>query len=77
MGPDFEIDEVRSTADRLDGFGVPYEKVNYCKQQGSADSRISESLRHFPSHDPRFWALIAVAARSQKVEMYHVKNRRL
>ena len=46
-------------------------------EQGSADSRISESLRLSPCHDPRFWALIAVAACSQKVDVYHVKNRRL
>jgi hypothetical protein len=46
-------------------------------QQGSADSRVSESLRLSPCHDPRFWALIAVAACPQKVDVYHVKNRRL
>ena len=45
--------------------------------QGSADSRISESLRLSPCHGPRFWALIAVAALSQKVDVYHVRNRRL
>jgi len=35
-------------------------------EQGSADSRISESLRLSSCHDPRFWVLIAVAAGSQK-----------
>jgi hypothetical protein len=46
-------------------------------KQGSADSRISESLRLSPCHNPQFWALVAVAAYSQKVDVYHVKNRRL
>jgi hypothetical protein len=40
-------------------------------------SRISESLRLSPCHNLQFWALIAVAAFSQKVDFYHVKNRRL
>jgi hypothetical protein len=48
-----------------------------CLEQGSADSRISESLRLSPWHGPRFWASIAAAACSQKVDVYHVKNRRL
>jgi hypothetical protein len=46
------------------------------EELGSADSRISERLRLFPCHDPRFWALIAVAVCSQKVDVYHVKSRR-
>src|SRR2546425_12137547 len=46
-------------------------------EQGSADSRISESLRLSPCHDPRFWALIAAAACPQKLDVYRVKNRRL
>jgi len=44
-------------------------------QQGSADSRISESLRLSPCHDLPFWAVIAVGAGSEKVDVNHVKNR--
>src|SRR5215831_11027334 len=39
-------------------------------------SYLSESAE-FPCHDPRFWALIAVATCSQKVDVYHAKNRRV
>ena len=46
-------------------------------QQGSADSRISGSLRLSPCRSRQFWATIAVAACLQKVDVYHVKNRRL
>jgi len=54
---------------------LPWREI--LSEQGSADSRISESLRPSPCHDPRFWALIAVAACSQKGDVYHVKSRRL
>ena len=49
----------------------------YRQERGSADSRISESLRFSPCHEPRLWASIAVAACSQKVDVHHVKSRRL
>jgi tetratricopeptide (TPR) repeat protein len=45
-------------------------------KQGGA-SRISENLRLSPCHDERFSALVAAAACSQIVDVYHVKSRRL
>ena len=45
-------------------------------EQGSADSRLGQRVGGFSaSHDPRFGALIAAAACSQVVDVYHVKNR--
>jgi hypothetical protein len=57
--------------------GLLKSRSDIMAKQGSAQTLASQSLRLSPCHDPRFWALIAVAACSQKVDVYHVKNRRL
>jgi len=38
---------------------------------------LAQRLSFSPCHDPRFWALIAVAACSQKVDVCHINDRRL
>jgi hypothetical protein len=42
-----------------------------------AQTLASQRVCGFPRNDPRFLSLIAVAACSQTVDVYHVKSRRL